>query len=154
MSESEGLLTTKKNKRELIYNLLGEVSVKKKAYFKKMAKLKRLDDSLEAVITGCGAIAVSSLVATIATINPITLIVGAVFTSVSTVGGAMKRVYNTQGKYESCKTTFNQLSDLERESRAVLVRNHLESTDLQNLLDDINNRLSLIEDTSLPIKIK
>ena len=154
MSESESLLTTKKNKRELIYKTLGEVSVKKKAFFKKMAKrIKRLDDSLEAVITGCGAVAVSSLIATIATINPITLIVGAVFTSVSTVGGAMKRVYNTQGKYESCKTTFNQLSDLERESRAVLVRNHLESTDLQNLLDDINNRLSLIEDTSLPITI-
>ena len=99
MSESESLLTTKKNKRELIYKILGEVSIKKKAYFKKMAKLKRLDDALEAVITGCGAVAVSSLVATIATINPITLIVGAVFTSVSTVGGAMKRVYNTQGKY-------------------------------------------------------
>ena len=139
MSESEGLLTTKKNKRELIYKILGEVSLKKKAYFKKMAKLKRLDDSLEVVITGCGAVAVSSLIATIATINPVTLIIGAVFSSVSTVGGAMKRVYNPQGKYESCKTTFNQLSDLERESRAVLVRNHLESNDLQNLLDDINN---------------
>lgn len=154
MSESEGLLTTKKNKRELIYKILGEVSLKKKAYFKKMAKLKRLDDSLEVVITGCGAVAVSSLIATIATINPVTLIIGAVFSSVSTVGGAMKRVYNTQGKYESCKTTFNQLSDLERESRAVLVRNHLESNDLQNLLDDINNRLSLIEDTACPIKIQ
>ena len=154
MSESEGLLTTKKNKRELIYKILGEVSIKKKTYFKKMAKLKRLDDSLEVVITGCGAVAVSSLIATIATINPVTLIIGAVFSSVSTVGGAMKRVYNTQGKYESCKTTFNQLSDLERESRAVLVRNHLESNDLQNLLDDINNRLSLIEDTACPIKIQ
>ena len=154
MSESEGLLTTKKNKRELIYKILGEVSLKKKAYFKKMAKLKRLDDSLEVVITGCGAVAVSSLIATIATINPVTLIIGAVFSSVSTVGGAMKRVYNTQGKYESCKTTCNQLSDLERESRAVLVRNHLESNDLQNLLDDINNRLSLIEDTACPIKIQ
>ena len=119
-----------------------------------MTKLKKVDDALEAVITGCGAVAVSSLIVTIATINPVTLIIGATFTSVSTIGGAMKRVYDVKGKYESCKTTFNQLSDLERESRAVLVRNHLESSDLQTLLEDINNRLSLIEDTSLPIKIK
>ena len=127
MSESESLLKAKSNKRELIYKTLADVSTKKKAYFKRMTKLKKVDDALEAVITGCGAVAVSSLIVTIATINPVTLIIGATFTSVSTIGGAMKRVYDVKGKYESCKTTFNQLSDLERESRAVLVRNHLES---------------------------
>jgi hypothetical protein len=153
MSDSDSLIETKKCKRELIYSTLADVSLKKKAYFKKMGKLKKLDDGLEAFITGCGAISVSSLIATITVLNPITLIIGAVFTTISTVVGAVKRVYNIQGSYESCKTTYNQLSDLERESRAVLVRNHLESRDLQNLLDDINNRLSLIEDTSIPITL-
>ena len=147
-------LLSKNSKKDLIYKTLSDISIKKVAYFKKMAYLKKLDDGLEAIISGCGAVAVSSLIATISSVNPVTLIVGAVFTSISTVSGAMKRVYGVQAKYESCKTTFNQLSDLERESRAVLVRNHLDSSDLQNLLDDINNRLSLIEDSAIAIKIK
>ena len=153
-SESEDLIVSKQKRRELILKLLREVSLIKVAYFKHMAKLKKIDDSTEAFITASGSIAISSLIATITLINPVTLIIGAVFSSLSTITGAVKRVYNVLGKYESCKTTFNQLSDLERESRAVLVRNHLESHDLQNLLEDINTRLSLIEDSSLPIKIK
>lgn len=146
MSES----TTK----ELILKLLDEVSVKKQIYRKKMIKLKTLDDTSEAVLIACGAISVSNLFVTVATINPVTLLIGSVFASVNAVGGAIKRVIDVKAKYESCKTTYNQLSDLDRETRAVLVRNHLEKKDLQNILDDVNNRLSLIEDSALPVPIK
>ena len=146
MSES----TTK----DLILKLLDEVSVKKQIYRKKMIKLKTLDDTSEAVLIACGAISVSNLFVTVATINPVTLLIGSVFASVNAVGGAIKRVIDVKAKYESCKTTYNQLSDLDRETRAVLVRNHLEKKDLQNILDDVNNRLSLIEDSALPVPIK
>lgn len=140
--------------KDLILKLLDEVSVKKQIYRRKMIKLKRLDDTSEAVLIACGAISVSNLFVTVATINPVTLLIGSVFASVNAVGGAIKRVIDVKAKYESCKTTYNQLSDLDRETRAVLVRNHLEKKDLQHILDDVNNRLSLIEDSALPVSVK
>ena len=142
------------NTKDLIFKLLDEVQMKKAIYRKKMIRLKNLDDASEAILMACGAISVSNLFVTVATINPVTLIIGSVFASVNAVGSAIKRVVDVKAKFESCKTTVNQLSDLDRETRAVLVRNHLEKKDLQNILDDVNHRLSLIEDSALPIRIK
>ena len=142
------------NTKDLILKLLDEVQFKKNIYRKKMVKLKNLDDTSEAILMACGAISVSNLFVTVATINPVTLIIGSVFASVNAVGSAIKRVIDVKAKFESCKTTVNQLSDLDRETRAVLARNHLEKKDLQNILDDVNHRLSLIEDSALPIRIK
>lgn len=137
--------------KDMIINLLDEVQMKKNLYRKKMVKFKKMDDTTESILIACGAISVSSLFVTVATINPITLIIGSVFASINTVGTAVKRVIDVKAKHESCKTTYNQLGDLDRETRAVLVRNHLEKRDLQHILDDVIHRLSLIEDSALPI---
>ena len=142
------------NTKDLIFKLLDEVQMKKAIYRKKMVRLKNLDDASEAILMACGAISVSNLFVTVATINPVTLIIGSVFASVNAVGSAIKRVVDVKAKFESCKTTVNQLSELDRETRAVLARNHLEKKDLQNILDDVNHILSLIEDSALPIRIK
>ena len=142
------------NTKDLILKLLDEVQFKKNIYRKKMVKLKNLDDTSEAILMACGAISVSNLFVTVATINPVTLIIGSVFASVNAVGSAIKRVVDVKAKFESCKTTVNQMSELDRETRAVLARNHLEKKDLQNILDDVNHRLSLIEDTALPIRMR
>ena len=141
------------NTKELILKLLDEVQIKKQIYRKKMIQLKKIDDITEAVLIACGGISMSNLLVTVAIINPVTLIIGSVFASINAVGSAVKRVVDVKAKFESTKTTVNQLSDLERETRAVLTRNHLEKKDLQNLLDDMNNRLSLIEDSSLPLTL-
>jgi hypothetical protein len=141
------------NTKELIMKLLDEVQIKKQIYRRKMIQLKKIDDITEAVLIACGGISMSNLLVTVAIINPVTLIIGSVFASINAVGSAVKRVVDVKAKFESTKTTVNQLSDLERETRAVLTRNHLEKKDLQNLLDDMNNRLSLIEDSSLPLTL-
>ena len=141
------------NTKELILKLLDEVQIKKQIYSKKMIQLKKIDDITEAVLIACGGISMSNLLVEVAIINPVTLIIGSVFASINAIGSAVKRVVDVKAKFESTKTTVNQLSDLERETRAVLTRNHLEKKDLQNLLDDMNNRLSLIEDSSLPLTL-
>jgi hypothetical protein len=133
--------------------LLDEVQQRKNVFRKKMVQLKKIDGITEAFLTSCSAISVSNLIVTIATINPITLIIGSVFASINAVGSAVKRVVDIKAKFESCKTTVNQLSDLERETRAVLARNHLEKKDLEDILGDMNVRISLIEDSSLPLDI-
>ena len=141
------------NTKDLILKLLDEVQIKKQIYRKKMIQLKKIDDVTEAFLIACGGISVSNLFVTVATINPITLIVGSVFASINAIGSAVQRVINVKSKFESAKTTVNQLADLDRETRAVLSRNNLEKKDLQHILDDIIHRLSLIEDTSLPLTL-
>jgi len=141
------------NTKDIILQLLDEIQYKKNIYRKKMVQLKKIDDTTEAILISCGAISVSNLFVSVATINPITLIIGSVFASINAVGSAVKRVVDVKSKFESCKTTVNQMSDLERETRAVLSRNHLEKKDLESILDDMNMRISLIEDSSLPLDI-
>lgn len=141
------------DKKELLNNILKGVVQKKKRYYALMLKYKRIDDLTESFIIACGTISVSSLVTTLASSSPPLLIVGTVFSSISTLSGAIKRSCNVTLKYESYKTSYNQLADLERETRAVLVKNHLNGEDLTNLLNEVNQRLSLIEDTSQPIHV-
>ena len=60
------------DKKAVILNLLDEIATKKKAYQKKMSNLKRKSDICDAFVSGMGAIAVSSLIMTLTTLNPIT----------------------------------------------------------------------------------
>ena len=142
------------NKKQLIDDLLTEVKAKRINYHKKMLRYKKLDDVTEALLIGCDAIGVSSLFITLQNLNMETMIIATTFSTIGSVGGAIKRVVNLVGKFESFKTSYNQLSDLERESRIILARNHLTSNDCEDLLNSISQRLSLIEDSSLPIEIK
>ena len=144
---------TNLNTKDIILSLLDEVQHRKNIFRRKMVQLKKTDDISEAILMCCGAISISNLFVSVATVNPVTLIIGSVFASVNTIGSAVKRVIDIKAKYESCKTTVNQLSDLERETRAALARNHLEKKDLEDILDDMNMRISLIEDSSLPLEI-
>ncbi len=138
------------DKYSLVDELIEEISSKKRRYQGRMIKYRRYANSMDVVITGAGAISVSSLVFTATSFNPISLAIGTAFSAVSTVSNAISKSVNYEGKYESCKTTFNQLSDLERDVKATLVKNSLSSKDIQDLLYNIGLRLSLIEDSSLP----
>ena len=141
------------NTKDIILSLLDDVQNRKNIFRKKMVQLKKTDDITEAILMCCGAVSISNLFVSVATVNPVTLIIGSVFASINAVGSAVKRVIDIKAKFESCKTTVNQLSDLERETRAVLARNHLEKKDFESILDDMNMRISLIEDSSLPLEL-
>ena len=140
-------------KDQLINDLLEEIKYKKTIYGKKMKRFHLIDYTSEAFITFCNAVAMSSLFVTLADMNKTTLIIGSILTTVSSVSSAVKRVIGIQQKMEMCNTTYHQLSDLLRETKIILIRNHLNSDDYQNLLNDVSNRLSLIDDSALPIKI-
>ena len=85
--------------------------------------------------------------------NPPTLLIGSILTTISSVSSAVKRVVGIQAKTEQCKTSYNQLTDLLRETKIILIRNYMDSNDYQNLLTNVSSRLSLIDDSSLPIKM-
>jgi len=85
--------------------------------------------------------------------NPHFLIVGTVLTTISTITKAVKSVYKLNDTIESFKTTFQQYSDLERDLRTILYKNHLTNEEIIHILDDFNNRIhvSLIQDTAIII---
>ena len=139
-------------KLALINHLLDELVSKKVSYLKSWRKLRKVHDFLESFLIGCNSVAITNLVITLTVINPVTLIVGSVFSAISTIGSAAKTAYRLQEKVETLKTSYQQLADLEREVRAVLVKNHLSSEQYDTLLTDINHRLALIEDSALPLK--
>ena len=138
-------------KTKLINDLIDEITYKKQKFESKSTRYKKIDEYTEAIIMGSGSIAVSSLVVSIATINPIAAIVGTVFSSISTIGSAVKRTLNHREKYEISKTSYNQYSDLLREIKSTICKNHLDEYDKEQLIQEINIRISLIEDSQLPL---
>ena len=54
-------------------------------------------------------------------------------------------------KAEGYKMSYNQYSDLERDIRAILYKNNYKDQELDNFIVNMNLRLSLIEDSILPI---
>jgi hypothetical protein len=138
-----------KKKKKVLDELLNEI-VKEKTKNKKLwRKYKKRDNNLKVSIHTCNAISISSIVSGIASINPIGIIIGLIFGSCSTIGSSINDSCNFNEKHYSCKSTACQLSDLEREIKAVLIRNHLTSSQIDTLIDDTNHRLSLIQDSSI-----
>ena len=141
-------------KREYIKNLLNDITDFKTMYSSKMRSYKRKDDIFESLLMGCSTIATTNAIFTLSVPNPATLIICASFGIAGTLLTGLSRALSIKSRYESYRTSFNQYSDLEREIRAVLVKNHLDSQDLEILIIDVGHRLSLIEDTSININIK
>jgi len=138
-------------KQALLNNLIKEIDSKKNLYEQKTIKLKNIDSILEMIISFMSVSSTSVLVIGLTHLNPVLLICGTVLSSLSGILNAVKNVSGIQRKIEIHKTTFLNLKELSRESKIILARNHLTSDDKINLLNDISNRLSLIDDSSIPI---
>lgn len=138
----------------LINNLIKEIEEKKNLYGQKEYDLKRQDDISEAIITALNSVGVTLNIIALTNLNPILLMCGTVLCATGTVFSAIKRTLNIQSKYQSVKTSHCQLSSLLLESKIIISRNHLTSDDKKELLENIKNQLSLIEDSSIPLKIK
>ena len=114
-----------------------------------MMKYRKRSNLFKTSIHFCNAVSISSLITSVATINPFTLIVGLSCGSMSTIGSAINDSMNYDTKYQTTRTTYLQLSNLEREIRHILLKNHLSSEDLDELIENIDNKLGLINDSSL-----
>lgn len=125
----------------------------KNNYRKNFLKLKRINDITESIITGFSAITTSSIIISFTIINPIAVIVGCVASTLATVGSASKRAYRLQNKVETNKNAFDNYSILERELIAILAKKNLKQNELDLIIDDLNNRLALIEDVTTPLTL-
>ena len=140
--------------KEKLNILITEIQNLKVVYKKKYLKYKKIDNTTEATIIFSSSLSSSVLLTSLLSMNPLFLIIGTSLTTISTIGKAIKSVYKLSDKIESLKTTFQQYSDLERDLRTIIYKNHLTNEDIINIISDFNNRISLINDTAIIINIK
>jgi len=136
-------------KKKEVLKILKEIVDEKNKNKKLFIKYRRRNNFFKTMAHTSNAISVSSLITSVATINPIGVLIGLIFGSCSSIGSAVNDSLSNLDKYLTTRTSWQQYSNLERELRAVLLKNHLTSDDLDDLLEDTNHKISLIQDSSL-----
>tara|TARA_R110002153_G_scaffold217827_1_gene370292 strand:- start:310 stop:750 length:441 start_codon:yes stop_codon:yes gene_type:complete len=135
----------------LIKNQLAEIKALKEKHSIKSDKLKKSNDILDVVIIASGSISTSVMIIGLSSLNPILIAVGTGFGFISTFLGVINKTLDFQGKYLNHKNTANCLSDLYRDCNIVLAKNGLSTNDREHLQNDIAHRLSIIENSSIPL---
>ena len=141
----------KEQKYKLISEFLNEIKYKKSKHYNKFRKLKKLNGILKSGVNALNAVSVCSLVISMSPMSAITLILALTTTSISTITTAIMSAYELENKMHSHQVSYLQYTDIYRDISRKLFKNHLSSEDYDNMLSEINNSLSIIEDTELPI---
>ena len=139
-------------KRRLLLKLLSKIIKLKKVYLKKTNRYQKLNNTTEVIIIGSGTLATTTLIMSFTVVASPLLIVSATFSSIATLGTALKRATNIQTKYDTHKSTYLAYSELEREVRLKITNNGLTSEQYDAFFVDLNNRLNLIEDNAIPVE--
>lgn len=138
-------------KVQMLQSILKDVLVRKTAHYSRYASLKKWSGCLKATITGSNAISVCSLVVSLVPDSPTSVIIALVATSTSAILSAVITAYELENKIHSHKTSYLQYQDVQRDMWARLYRNGLSSDDLDGMLAELNARLGLVDDSSLPV---
>jgi len=139
-------------KSRLLLKILAKVIKLKKLYLKKTNLFQRLNNSTEVIIIGSGTLATTTLIMSFTVVAAPLLIVSVTFSTIATLGTALKRATNIQNKYDRHKSTYLAYSELEREVRLKVTNNGLSDEQYDTFINDINNRLGLIEDSAIPVE--
>ena len=139
-------------KVEMVRQILDDVKKRKCKHYKQFGRYKKINTITKGIINSLNAVSVCSMVLTFTPISPAVLIVALSATSISAISSAVHSSTDVEGKVHSHNTSYLQYTDLYRDISARLLRNGMSSQDLDLLLREINARMGLIEDQSLPIK--
>lgn len=143
----------KSEKIILIRECLKDIKKRKTIHYDKFCTMKKINGVSRMVVHISNALSVCSLVLTFLPINKVCFIIALSSTSLSAIVSAMSTAYDLEQKVYSHQTSYLQYLDIYRDISARLYRNGLSSQDLDYILAEINSRLGLIEDNSLPISV-
>ena len=135
----------------LIKNQLSDIKILKEKHQKKSDKCKKISDTLDVIIIATGSVSTSLMIIGLSHMNPIFIGVGTALGFISTFVSVVNKTLDYSGKSLIYKSTANSLSDIYRDTNITLGKNGLSTDDKAHMLNDINHRLSIIEDNSLPI---
>jgi hypothetical protein len=132
-----------KNIKLILKDCLARAEKHKKAYKKK----KRRSDIIDGINTGLSASSIACLIVGLE--FPPVLIPSAILSGLNFIISRVSERYNLPQQYSQHNLTSRQYSDLAREIRIVLSKNHMSSQDYQNYLEEIGDKISLISDSEL-----
>jgi hypothetical protein len=141
------------SKVKLIKSILDDIKKRKDAHYKNFGVYKNLSMYSKSLINTLNAISICSIVVNFTPINPGVIILALSSTTLSGLTSALQSAIDLDFKTHSHNTSYLQYGDAYREVSARLLKNGLTSDDLDLMLYELNNRLNIIEDSSLPIKI-
>ena len=142
-----------KIKTNLIKTMLNDIMYRKKQHYKKFNRNKKINTIIKVIVNGLNATSVCSIILALSPLSPIVMILALSTTTLSGIISAVFSSMDIDTEIHSHNTSNLQYNDLYRDISARLLRNGLNSADLDLLLGEINMRISLIEDSSLPIDI-
>ena len=149
MNPEDPLLDRITIKKKAVYDLIEQIVKDKKRYRKYMNRYRRANTTFKSIIHISNAISVSSLLTSVVTINPVTIIISAIFGSCSGITSACSDALSCDQKFLLCRTTYLQLYNLEKKTTTVLLRNCLTSEALDDLLDHLVANIALINDSAI-----
>jgi len=136
-----------KEKRKLLRDIHKKCLEEHKAYKKRYKKLKWKDDFVDVAHTSLNMSAVALTISGFGA--PPLLIASATCAGMGLVLAQAQKTYNSKIKLTNYSVCVAQYDELAREITAVLHRNHMRSADYQDYVEDVNAKLSMIDDSRL-----
>ena len=143
--ELEKIISKRKNTE--LEDIYFKVKNMRKLYFKNLLKKKKINKGIELIISISSAISTTNIIISISMINPITLIIGGVFSAISTILKFVKTALKLQEEQEKVHITYCNLSDLERD-----IIHNIDKND-HDFIINVNHRISLIENNAIVISL-
>lgn len=138
-----------KNKYDVLIDLIKDIEVRKDKHFQKYKHLRNISSIFDVTNSVLGATTISSIFLTLSSMNPAVLIAGASISSVAFVIQSGRMAYKLEDKVNRYHVSQSQYAILIRNSNLILARNNLSNEDVLELISDINQQLSIIEDSAL-----
>jgi hypothetical protein len=137
------------DKKNLLRKMAKDCIDKSKLYRKRYKRYKFRDDMIDIFTSSCVACSMSFTIVGIT--FPILLIPASVLSGFAFIITQVQRQYDLKRRYHMDSVTYTQLVELSREISIVLRKNHLTNEEYEDFLNDVSNKLSLIEDTAIII---
>ena len=145
--ELEKIISKRKNSE--LEDIYFKVKNMRKLYFKNLLKKKKINKGIDLIISISSAISTTNIIISISMINPITLIIGGVFSAISTILKFIKTALKLQEEQEKVHITYCNLSDLERD----IIHNIENNKNDHDFIINVNHRISLIENNAIVISL-
>ena len=136
-----------KEKRKLLREIHKKCLDEHKAYKKRYKYLKKRDDLVDVAHTTLNMSAVALTISGFGA--PPLLIASASCAGLGLVLAQAQKTYNSKVRLTNYSVCVAQYDEMCREITAVLHRNHMKSHDYQEYIEDINQKLSMIDDSRL-----
>lgn len=131
-------------KRTKIHSIKDECKLKIKVFKKKYKKLKRIDNCLDISNSFLNASSIALIISGISL--PPLLIISASCSGINFVLGRIQDKVNLKQKIEQLKQSINQYSSIINEIVVVLSKNNLSSNEYSNYMQEIYDKISLLEE--------